>query len=358
LSAARAEGPFFSVCIPQYNRTSFLLKACESLAAQSFRSFEVCLSDDCSTDGREGEILRFLDRSGLAYRYERQRVNVRYDANLRSSLALARGRYSFLLGNDDALSSPDVLAQLHADMTSAGDVHVVLSNFEDHDTGEITRRIASEGILGAGPDAAIRHFRSFAFLSGVVLDSARAQALATAAWDGSEMYQMHLGCRLLAEGGVLLGITRATVRKDVRVPKEAVDSYALPPRDAALARRSATETTVARIPALVAAAVLPHVARREHDRCSRQIATQVLLFPYGYWIFEYRRVQSWRHAAAFCVGMRPRRSLAGLPLGPASRVLLTLLYGAATGCGLLLPVRLFTLLRRHLYRAAKAWRWR
>ena len=30
--------PFFSICIPQHNRTSFLIEVCRSLDAQTFRN--------------------------------------------------------------------------------------------------------------------------------------------------------------------------------------------------------------------------------------------------------------------------------------------------------------------------------
>ena len=70
--------PFFSICIPQYNRTSFLIEACRSFAAQSFRDFEICISDDCSTDGRAGELLDYLRSSGLAFVWEQRERNLHH----------------------------------------------------------------------------------------------------------------------------------------------------------------------------------------------------------------------------------------------------------------------------------------
>src|SRR3989338_3064292 len=99
------EKPFFSICIPQHNRTSFVIEALKSLTTQSFRNFEVCLSDDCSTDGREEELVCFLRASGLSFIYRKRDKNGRYDANLRAALAMACGEYCFLLGNDDCLES-------------------------------------------------------------------------------------------------------------------------------------------------------------------------------------------------------------------------------------------------------------
>src|SRR4051812_15316998 len=101
--------PFFSICIPQYNRTSFLIEACRSLSVQTFRDFEVCISDDCSTDGREAELGAFLQQSGMTFVYRKQERNSRYDGNLRAAIGLACGRYCFLLGNDDALASTETL---------------------------------------------------------------------------------------------------------------------------------------------------------------------------------------------------------------------------------------------------------
>src|SRR6187551_2787372 len=98
-----AASPFFSICVPQYNRTSFLIAACRSIAEQEFRDFELCISDDRSTDGRAGELIEYLRGSGIPFVWELQDRNRRYDGNLRGALALARGEYCFLLGNDDAL---------------------------------------------------------------------------------------------------------------------------------------------------------------------------------------------------------------------------------------------------------------
>src|SRR5437899_1674510 len=108
--------PAFSICIPQFNRTSFLIEACRSIAAQNFQSCEVCISDDASTDGRQEELLEFLEASPLAYVYHRQERNRRYDGNLRASIALSTGRYCFLLGNDDGLASTDTVAQVYSEI--------------------------------------------------------------------------------------------------------------------------------------------------------------------------------------------------------------------------------------------------
>src|SRR5215471_17107235 len=108
--------PVFSICIPQYNRTDFLMAACESFALQKFRDFEVCISDDCSNDGKEGALLNNLKRLNLSFVYSRTESNIRYDANLRNALSLSKGKYLLLMGNDDALSDSDALQAIHDEL--------------------------------------------------------------------------------------------------------------------------------------------------------------------------------------------------------------------------------------------------
>ena len=176
------------------------MEACKSLAIQNFSNFEVCISDDCSTDGREKEIFDFLNQSKLSFFYKKQGQNRRYDANLREAIAMARGQFCLLLGNDDVLASSTVLEELYADLKDFGKIGVVISNYADFSTGRQFRRVKKTDILGAGPEAAIRYFRSFSFVSGILLRTSLSKEFFTKKWDGSEMYQMFIGCRILAKG--------------------------------------------------------------------------------------------------------------------------------------------------------------
>jgi len=339
-----------SICIPQYNRTAFLIEACRSLAMQTFQDFEVCISDDRSTDGREQELLDFLEHSSLSFIYRKLETNSRYDANLRASLSLASGKYCFLLGNDDCLASPTVLEELAADLERLGPAGVVMTNYEDFATGAAAERVRHTEVVGAGPAAAAASFRNFSFVSGIVLDRERALAHATARWDGSEMYQMYLGCRIIAEGGRLLNIRRVTVRKDIQLPGERVDSYALKPR---IARCPVTERRLPmnQIGRLVIDAIAPYQAPQ---RLLERVVMQLLLFTYPFWIVEYRRIQSWRYALGICIGMRPRNLLEGVPISRAGKLRLGILYSAVSCAGLLVPIRAFRAAQARLYSFAKS----
>lgn len=349
----RTDAPLFSICIPQYNRTSFLIEGLQSLANQTFRDFEVCISDDCSTDQRESELLAFLQASGLAYVYRKLERNSRYDANLRAAIGLARGRYCLLLGNDDALAAPDTLERLATTLSEFGAPQVVITNYEQFATGKQVRRIAQTALRGTGYRAAVNNFRNFSFVSGLVLDRQAAQKHATSQWDGSEMYQMFLACRILAEGNTLLGVDRVVIRKDIEIPGEHVDSYARKPRlnPCPLIERKIPLVMTGR---LVFDAIAPFLDLAEQQWALRRIFEQIFVFTYPFWIVEYRQVQSWKYAAGICLGMRPKNTLESLALEAPRRIRLNTLYIGATVLGLSLPTGLFKKLYPLLYSLAKA----
>jgi glycosyltransferase involved in cell wall biosynthesis len=321
-----------------------LLVVCRSLEDQTFRDFEVCISDDCSTDGRAREITAFLEASTLSFAYRRAERNRRYDGNLRAALDLAMGRYCFLLGNDDAMKGRETLHGLHAAMERLPPVAVALTNSEEFDTGQVTRRVSRTSVVGSGARLAAARFRQFSFVSGVVLDRAAAAAQATDRWDGSEMYQMFIGCRLIAAGGALADIDLVTVRKNVRVPGEGVESYATKAHQVGpgLPAQAIPLTDTARL-------VVDAIAPCQTSARRRAILSVVLQY-YGvllpFWLLEYRRVQSWRFAAGVCRAMRPSATLDRARVPPPARLAAWLVYASASAFGLLAPTQVVGWVRR------------
>jgi glycosyltransferase involved in cell wall biosynthesis len=320
---------------------------------QTFREFEVCISDDCSTDGKEQELLDFLQQSGLSFVYLRQKENLRYDGNLRASIGLSRGQYCFLLGNDDALASPNTLQEIHDEIEKVGEAGVVITNFEDFTTSKVASRVTQTGVQGKGPTVAANNFRNVSFVSGVLLNGERARELATSKWDGSEMYQMYLTCRIIAEGGQLLTIDRVAIRKDISIPGEDVDSYAAKPRlhPCPIVERRHTFHFIGR---LVLDAIQPYASPRERDVISAKVFDQLLVFTYPFWLFEYRRIQSWKYAVGICLGMRPRNFTEGLELSLWRRSRLSVIYFLSSLLGLTVPLPVFFGLYPQLHALAKS----
>jgi glycosyltransferase involved in cell wall biosynthesis len=342
----------FSICIPQFNRTSFLLRSLERLRSQTSSDFEVCISDGGSTDGRSGEIVQFLRVSGMRHKYESQKERAPYDRNLRAAIGLATGRYAFLLGNDDALAGPDVLKSFASTLEQNGFPEVAIANYREIATGREYRRVLTTSLVGSGPWVAANSFRNFSFVSGVILDRSRAQEFATAKWDGSEMYQMYLGTKIIAAGGRLLGIDDFAVIKDIQIPGESVDSYARKPvvKPCPIVERRLPLNLYAQV---AYDAIAEHIDTQDRHGMERSIFRQVLCFTYPPWLIEYRRIQSWRYAAGVALGMRPRNIAKGLRINWMTKLYIAVLYGIVTAGGLIFPIRLFEYLKPRLHAFAK-----
>lgn len=104
-----AEIPFISVCIPAYKRPQYLLRALNSLAEQTFKDFEVIVTDDSPDD--EVEMLCRSYLSKLNLHYYKNEISLGTPANWNKAISLARGEWIKLLHDDDWFASPDALQQ-------------------------------------------------------------------------------------------------------------------------------------------------------------------------------------------------------------------------------------------------------
>ncbi|OLE20830.1 MAG: hypothetical protein AUI36_34665 [Cyanobacteria bacterium 13_1_40CM_2_61_4] len=348
----RMASPLFSLCVPQYNRTSFLLSCLESFRTQTFQDFEICVSDGGSTDGRHQELADFLFDSKLSFSFIRHEQNLPYDANLRASLALAHGRYCVLLGNDDMLANTGALGALAQNLEIHGFPEVAITNYRELSTGNTFRRMRQTRLIGSGPLVAVRNFRNFSFVGGILLDRVSAQKHATNEWNGSEMYQMFIGSRMIAEGGRLLGIEDIVVLKDIQIAGEKVDSYARRSilGNCRIQQRWLPLCVYGRV---AFAAVAPFLDPADKAHILRRILGQVLMFTYPPWLVEYRRVQSWRYALGVGLAMRPDNIASGIETDWWTRLYVRLLYIFVTAVGLIIPRTLYERARTTLYALAK-----
>jgi hypothetical protein len=166
------------------------------------------------------------------------------------------------------------------------------------------------------------------------------------------MYQMFLFCRIVAEGAALAGIDQVTVRKDCRVPGEQVESYVKPREYPCRIRERLIP--LRQMGQLVTDAIAPFQSGATTRRLATQALIQILLFPYTFWVIEYRRVQSWRYALGICLGMRPSRIWPSCVLSRLQRSLVVGFYGMASIVGLCFPLAVFDRAYPWLYEVAKS----
>lgn len=343
--------PFFSICIPQYNRTKHLIEACKILEAQKFNDFEVCISDDCSTDGLQQELVNYLSQSGLSFVYQRQEKTLRYDGNIRASISLASGQYCLLFGNDDCLLSNNTLNNLYGKIIEHHYPAVVITNYEDWKTGNITKRIFITELVSGGVDTAVKNYRSVAFVSGVAVSRDGAVCLETNRWDGSEMYQMYIVASLLAGGGNLLKLEDIAVRKDITIQGEVVDSFEN--NKIPISKGFILDLPIHKIGRVISDAISPYVKDMSAYDANSKIFKQLYKFTYPYWIMQYKNAHGWLYSFRYVLSIYPSRILKDVGIGFLTLLDIYFLYFTMSIFGLTIPFSVYKLLEKKLHSMAK-----
>ena len=101
--------PKVSIALPVYNGDRYLSQAIGSILAQTYRDFELIISDNASTDGTQG-ICREFERRDARIRYYRQPRNVGASPNFNVCYELASGEYFKWAAHDD-FHEPEYLAE-------------------------------------------------------------------------------------------------------------------------------------------------------------------------------------------------------------------------------------------------------
>lgn len=123
-----------------------------------------------------------------------------------------------MMGHDGVFSNSQVLRHIHDELGRFQPIAVAITNCRESGAGEMFRRMLTSSVLGHRPRLAASVVRRYSFGGGVVLEGKPSRKAATDALDGSEMYRMHLGTRLVADAGrclavrptcIVLGLTRS-----------------------------------------------------------------------------------------------------------------------------------------------------
>lgn len=99
--------PLLSLCIPTYNRAPFLDTLLGRIAGQTgelvnSENLELIVSDNCSDDNTP-EVVRKHIQNGSPINYIRNESNLGMDGNFVQCFRKAKGKYIWLLGDDDFL---------------------------------------------------------------------------------------------------------------------------------------------------------------------------------------------------------------------------------------------------------------
>lgn len=101
---------FFSVIIPTYNAAATISSCLESVCAQNFTDFEVCVIDGVSSDATI-QIVQNWKETDNRIKFISEKDNGIYDA-MNKGIRLAKGEWLYFLGSDDHLLDTGVLQKV------------------------------------------------------------------------------------------------------------------------------------------------------------------------------------------------------------------------------------------------------
>lgn len=99
-----AHNPMISIVVPVYNTDKELLEACiDSVRAQSYTNWQLCLADDCSPESHVRELLQHYQELDPRIQVVFREKNGHISAASNSALEMAKGEWTALLDHDDEL---------------------------------------------------------------------------------------------------------------------------------------------------------------------------------------------------------------------------------------------------------------
>lgn len=125
-----------SICIPAYRNTIHLSRLLESIRVQTYRDFEIVVTDDTPDDSVEQ--LLMSGAGDLPVRYIRNRMQLGTPENWNESIRHARGKWIKLMHNDDWFNSPHALSRFHQAATANPECRFFFAAFQnvDEDSGK------------------------------------------------------------------------------------------------------------------------------------------------------------------------------------------------------------------------------
>ncbi|MEO8770795.1 MAG: glycosyltransferase family 2 protein [Ferruginibacter sp.] len=129
--------PLISICIPAYKNAAYLDILLRSVEAQSFRDYEVVVSDD--SPDTEVEFLCKRYASKFALQYQKNTIPKGSPANWNAGIKMAKGKWIKIMHDDDWFSSEhslDIFAKAAQDNPGA---NFIFSGYTNYENGKIKK---------------------------------------------------------------------------------------------------------------------------------------------------------------------------------------------------------------------------
>jgi glycosyltransferase involved in cell wall biosynthesis len=99
-----------SICIPTYNQIKYLKKTIESILNQSFKDYEIIISDDSTSDEVYNLIKEYNDL--FSFQYFRNKPSLGSPQNWNYAISKAKGKFIKIMHHDDWFTNSDALLKM------------------------------------------------------------------------------------------------------------------------------------------------------------------------------------------------------------------------------------------------------
>jgi len=216
--------PMITVAIPAYNRPDGLKTLLGTILGQDFGDFDVLVVEDGSP--RRDEIRAVVEQAAAGQpnhrvRFHANERNLGFDGNVRRVIELSEGEFTLFMGDDDLLR-PGALRRVGNVIRDNPGLGVILRAYEqvDFETGqriELFRYFAEDRRFPPGPPTMRTFFRRCVSIAGFTIHTASARRFTTDRFDGTLLYQLYVGTRVVQErGGYFISDVLTSMRKDNR----------------------------------------------------------------------------------------------------------------------------------------------
>src|SRR4051812_28627567 len=130
--------PFVSICIPAYKRVLFLKRLLDSISGQTYKDFEVIVTDD--TPGNEVKDLCEHYKNRFPLYYFKNLLQLGTPENWNESIRRSNGEWIKLMHDDDWFADENSLWEFADAATKHPDNYFIFSGFSEVDIGAARKR--------------------------------------------------------------------------------------------------------------------------------------------------------------------------------------------------------------------------
>lgn len=150
-----------SICIPTYNGREFIKEALESILFENNSEVEIIVVDDKSTDDTFGIATQFKkEHPAYKIRVIRNKRNLGFDKNVLEVVSQAKGRFCWLLGQDDKLL-PGSIKIILKEIRKHPKVALIYCNYKRYD--HLLKKVTSEAMVSIKRKMTFANYNKFFF---------------------------------------------------------------------------------------------------------------------------------------------------------------------------------------------------